>query len=280
MTLPLPPPPLPLLLRHLPNQSLARVSSEPEPINVFSSSIKEREDGDREDGETRPLFKPLPKKTNKQKTVSEAKPRMLSWEEFEKQAIQLADGLSRCGDSSWRWETVRPNARCGGFLVRSPDLVSFSSSDQKELVPSSEILTDRDPADLGSGTRASRFRVLVEYHVVYSPSYSVPVLYFNFWSEQGDSSPPSFVSSIRSRVPTTDPTVGGLTPHALLSQGEHPILGTPFWFLHPCSTASFMSELLSSSSSDHRNGQYLATWLSWSSPLASLRVDVSKLFST
>jgi ubiquitin-like-conjugating enzyme ATG10 len=30
----------------------------------------------------------------------------------------------------------------------------------------------------------------------------------------------------------------------LLSQGDHPTLGTPCWYLHPCETASAVRELL------------------------------------
>ncbi|KAF8271752.1 hypothetical protein EI94DRAFT_1719934, partial [Lactarius quietus] len=30
----------------------------------------------------------------------------------------------------------------------------------------------------------------------------------------------------------------------LLSQGDHPTLGLPSWFIHPCGTASAMNELI------------------------------------
>jgi ubiquitin-like-conjugating enzyme ATG10 len=31
----------------------------------------------------------------------------------------------------------------------------------------------------------------------------------------------------------------------LLSQGDHPILGTPCWYLHPCETVTAVEEILS-----------------------------------
>lgn len=30
----------------------------------------------------------------------------------------------------------------------------------------------------------------------------------------------------------------------LLSQGEHPVLGTPCWYLHPCETQNSVNELM------------------------------------
>ena len=30
----------------------------------------------------------------------------------------------------------------------------------------------------------------------------------------------------------------------LLSQGEHPVLGTPCWYLHPCETRNSVNELM------------------------------------
>lgn len=33
-------------------------------------------------------------------------------------------------------------------------------------------------------------------------------------------------------------------PFPLLSQGDHPTLGTPCWYLHPCETSKAVTELL------------------------------------
>lgn len=34
------------------------------------------------------------------------------------------------------------------------------------------------------------------------------------------------------------------SPFALLSQGDHPTLGTPSWYFHPCHTADVVGEIL------------------------------------
>jgi ubiquitin-like-conjugating enzyme ATG10 len=38
----------------------------------------------------------------------------------------------------------------------------------------------------------------------------------------------------------------------LLSQGEHPTLGTPCWYFHPCETASAVQEILKESKENSR----------------------------
>jgi ubiquitin-like-conjugating enzyme ATG10 len=106
---------------------------------------------------------------------------------------------------------------------------------------------------------------MAEYHVVYSVSYSVPVLYFNLWSECDTAAAAAVIP--RSRIPG-----GGLSTKALLSQGEHPVLGTPFWFLHPCGTAAFMAELFAAGA---KRDRYLATWLSWASQLIGASFPVN-----
>lgn len=35
-----------------------------------------------------------------------------------------------------------------------------------------------------------------------------------------------------------------VAPFPLLTQGDHPILGTPCWYLHPCETSAAICEIL------------------------------------
>jgi len=49
----------------------------------------------------------------------------------------------------------------------------------------------------------------------------------------------------------------------LLSQGDHPTLGTPGWFIHPCGTACAIGELIG----ERQKGEEMAgvddDWLQW-----------------
>ena len=72
------------------------------------------------------------------------------------------------------------------------------------------------------------------------------------------------------------PRTGADTAAAYITSGEHPVLGTPFWFLHPCRTAPAMARL-AALPAWHR-AHYLAAWLSWAAPMVGLAVDVSPVF--
>lgn len=77
-----------------------------------------------------------------------------------------------------------------------------------------------------------------EYHVVFDPGYSVPVLYFNATTLDGN--------------PITGDAIWDSIQHACkqqmqamaaFTQTDHPILGRPFFQLHPCRTAELMAAL-------------------------------------
>lgn len=54
-------------------------------------------------------------------------------------------------------------------------------------------------------------------------------------------------------------------PFPLLSQGDHPTLGTPCWYLHPCETRTAVNELFreieqADWDSTTRDVRWLETW--------------------
>jgi len=86
-----------------------------------------------------------------------------------------------------------------------------------------------------------------DYHIVYSLSYSVPVMYFNM------SFPTGKLLSVDEVCKFLNKSIQEV------SQQEHPILHTPFFTLHPCHTSEIMKTLLKA----HKSGlSYLVAWLS------------------
>ncbi len=108
-------------------------------------------------------------------------------------------------------------------------------------------------------------------YVVYSATFGVPAFYFTLhdrsaWKlicilttevhDYGMSggSPLALEQVVQSALfrPNTLPSPDGNTfavtlPHSafsLLSQGDHPTLGTPSWYLHPCNTAEVVGEIM------------------------------------
>ncbi|KAK4701059.1 ubiquitin-like-conjugating enzyme ATG10, partial [Phenoliferia sp. Uapishka_3] len=169
----------------------------------------------------------------------------------------------------WNWveHSYMPNF---GYLERQgvfrsfdspPPAAAFTSGDdQDEQFASVE---EEDPATLLSPPQRNE-RCLVNFTICLSPTYRVPVLYFTAHTANG--APLSLASLLSSSIfhhrsshsnPTTYPFTTLLPPSSssssdepipppFLSQGDHPTLGTPAWFLHPCETEGIVREVLES----------------------------------
>jgi ubiquitin-like-conjugating enzyme ATG10 len=63
----------------------------------------------------------------------------------------------------------------------------------------------------------------------------------------------------------------------LLSQGDHPTLGTPCWYLHPCQTAASVGEIMKEvESQEWTEDQRLLRWMeAWFMVLGSI-VDLRR----
>ncbi|MEE6458710.1 hypothetical protein FKM82_000397 [Ascaphus truei] len=56
------------------------------------------------------------------------------------------------------------------------------------------------------------------------------------------------------------------------STEEHPILGQPFFILHPCRTNEFMTSVQGTTG---RKGNYITSWLSTVGPVVGLTLPLS-----
>jgi ubiquitin-like-conjugating enzyme ATG10 len=133
--------------------------------------------------------------------------------------------------------------------------------------------------------------VLYEFHIVYQTIYQTPVLYFQVTSLDG--LPIPFSTSSQNNHGLLLP--GTNQKRLLISMEMHPVIGLPFYFLHPCETSNAMELLLSSSSSSmdametstvaeitptarnksnsmitHKYPSYLLSWLSLVAPLTGI----------
>ncbi|XP_013400486.1 ubiquitin-like-conjugating enzyme ATG10 isoform X2 [Lingula anatina] len=158
-------------------------------------------------------------------------------------------------------------------------------------------LTEQEVEDEESNTIQVKPQTRViscEYHVVYSDSYSVPVLYFNMYHDSGKL---LTLDEIWSLVPQIYQSRLSQERWTFLTQQEHPILGRPYFQLHPCHTASLMKHSVLSratkpeistdtaqglagvSATSHtpsmrRKGSYLVQWLSSVAPVVRLGMSL------
>lgn len=109
--------------------------------------------------------------------------------------------------------------------------------------------------------------VTYEYHILYSPSYGVPVLYFNAHTQGGKL---LALEEIWKRVPDAYKERLSEERWTFITQQEHPLLGRPFYYLHPCHTADLMKN--SPVLTDKRH--YIVSWLSAVGPVVGLKLPL------
>jgi ubiquitin-like-conjugating enzyme ATG10 len=103
--------------------------------------------------------------------------------------------------------------------------------------------------------------VLCDYDVIHSPTYTVPVLYFTIARVTGERLP---METLWSYLPCSNHVTDKWT---FVTATEHPLLGTPYYHIHPCHTNTLMSTISSSKC-------YLLTWLSTIGPLVGLTISI------
>lgn len=183
---------------------------------------------------------------------------------------------------NWEWVDKYPY----GYLTRCKNYRRNSASiaEDPELGEEAELEDDEataHPASSGSGD------VISQQYVVYSPGFQVPAFYFtvhntSLWfhfivSDQSiqlhqDGTPLSLdelmgTTLFKFEVPAGSSANGYAlslpdAPFPLLSQGDHPTLGTPCWYLHPCETKSAVDELFREvEESDRTTVRWIELWM-------------------
>ncbi|XP_076995366.1 ubiquitin-like-conjugating enzyme ATG10 isoform X3 [Tamandua tetradactyla] len=128
-----------------------------------------------------------------------------------------------------------------------------------------------------TATAAESEVIKYEFHVLYSCSYQVPVLYFRASFLDGR---PLTLKDIWEGVHECYRTRLVQGPWETITQQEHPILGQPFFVLHPCKTNEFMSPILKESRKINRNVNYITSWLSIVGPVVGLNLPLSYATAT
>ncbi|XP_020893470.1 ubiquitin-like-conjugating enzyme ATG10 isoform X2 [Exaiptasia diaphana] len=136
--------------------------------------------------------------------------------------------------------------------------------------------TDKDDCEAVRDNSNNNY-LKYEYHVTYSPSYGVPVLYFITYTQDGC---PLGLQDVWSAIPHVYQQRLQAERWTFLTQQEHPFLGKPFFQLHPCHTADMMKCILmrasdESSLTTRRKTNYLVTWLSSVGPVVGLELPLA-----
>ena len=148
--------------------------------------------------------------------------------------------------------------------------------------------------------------VFLEYHVIYSTSYSVPVLYVRGYDAFGGmvridklivdgGLTPNQHNEAKTHKESEDtrmninsgetldnsPSLADFVKPESFSQCSHPLLFEPFYQLHPCHTAQWMEIMCSVQNAKEdlerekqvSVGMYIIIWLSFVGPFVGLSID-------
>ncbi|OQO07587.1 hypothetical protein B0A48_07284 [Cryoendolithus antarcticus] len=166
------------------------------------------------------------------------------------------------------WVDVGMRERYGVKYLRITREVTFSGS---TVIDASDAAVDEDSDDQvpdedaeiverSSGCEMQQPLTPVCYDIVHSASYQVPVVYITLpeLSPAAASSPEQVYSLL---VPDAYKSqMQAVGTMGALSMGEHPVTGSPAWFVHPCLTQDAM-RVVSEGQATFGPRMYLMRWL-------------------
>jgi len=169
---------------------------------------------------------------------------MLSWSEFLTESKAF---LERAG-GEWIWKDspytkYSKQEKASGYLslrekiIRNTSSISNKELEKKSLNFGNWISIEEDEASLSLSTFQSGEFHVYDCHIVYSPTFNVPVLFFNGYHLDGR------LLSLEEVLQDVPKQYRREESWSFLSQDDHPILGIPFYYIHPCGTQSLMKTL-------------------------------------
>eukprot|EP00126_Sphaerothecum_destruens_P002982 Sdes_comp16429_c0_seq1m5767 len=229
------------------------------------------------------------------KEIFISNPFKISWSEFEKACEKFCQQKTGANFfQNWEWKKIDSKGRIKNSYLCMKKIVCINSknakkdelvlndSPQNRLLETDFSLEDSEPRPFcfTSGADSSNispvFYRQFEYHIVYSFSYSVPVLYFQ--ASRLDGSLLDW-SSILAELPPEYSDKITANRFQSISQGEHPLLLTPFYYFHPCNTENFMKDVFEFSDQKFISPfYYLISWLSVVGKFVGLFFGVEEIF--
>ncbi|XP_062538150.1 ubiquitin-like-conjugating enzyme ATG10 [Armigeres subalbatus] len=182
-------------------------------------------------------------------------------EQFKALAERFLELSDHIGDG---WELITSEGGNTVYLKKrlkqTLNCIGSSTTADRELIADDPSLALPPENSNASNSDVYQF----EYHVVYSVSYQVPVLYFNAFKSDG--------TMLR-----LEDAWDGFRDLALesreqlrqtLTQMEHPVVFKPFLALHPCRTAQVLGDIATGC------GNAIVAFLSSYGPFVNLHLDI------
>ncbi|KAI8643251.1 autophagocytosis associated protein [Parasitella parasitica] len=177
--------------------------------------------------------------------------------EFESCLNKFCNEINSCSKGAAKWEIETTQTILKQSFSRRRICLPVPQRPANVDIDNISIMGAVEDDDEGCIAQESAEIVQLEHHVVYSSSYQVPVIYFT--ASFSDGSPLSYQEIFQYVVPN-------LYQDAVITQNDHPILGVPYWYVHPCDTRSLMETMA------FDQPDYIKVWLSVYGPIVKCSV--------
>ncbi|XP_057985130.1 ubiquitin-like-conjugating enzyme ATG10 isoform X2 [Hevea brasiliensis] len=167
------------------------------------------------------------------------------------QAFEEKWKISNSASPPWLWVNapIRPfvaSQKVDGFLSMENICLLRPSEDNgaevSRLEEEKTSLSEKEEAiDDATLVHSNHHEVhYYDFHIVYSASYRVPVLYFRGYDSDGL---PLQLNEIEKDLPACSAKVLLESKWTFITQEEHPYFNRPWYKLHPCGTSEWMKLL-------------------------------------
>ncbi|KAK4513075.1 uncharacterized protein ATC70_000113 [Mucor velutinosus] len=183
--------------------------------------------------------------------------------EFESCLNKFCNEIKTCTNEPLKWELETTKSILKQSFLKQKVLLAIPkrSAVNEDVAVVDMAINGMDLEEEEDCTvRDSTEIIQLEHHIVYSTSYRVPVIYFK--ATFSDGTPLSHTEIFQYIIPD-------VYQDAIVSQNDHPMLGTPCWYIHPCDTPSLMSTMA------FEPLDYLKVWLSVYGPIVKCRIPTS-----
>ncbi|KAJ2399952.1 hypothetical protein GGI23_002343 [Coemansia sp. RSA 2559] len=168
------------------------------------------------------------------------------------------------------------------YLQITAHVYKQSEEKSSSIADDIESIEDPDPArqpEYHDSEACANSRAVengwIDYHIVYSSGWRVPVLYLRMYvNDQGEGARVVLdaieVSDAMVKDRDVKKALAAVEFGGALGVQDHPVLGHPYMYLHPCHTATLMKTVGASFSNSIGEAEYLAAWLSLVGPAVGL----------
>ena len=182
---------------------------------------------------------------------------LISQPEFDEACQQLEELFARKGNAQDDWLSVTVKQQYGTkYLKITKALRDIPAKREPDEEPDTDEMIEEDDEALSTHSPHDA-QAILEYDIILSASYRVPVLYIG-------------VKDTLLRYPITAETIPHIVPSHFQAQvsevgamgaitgTDHPVTNLPVFFIHPCRT---MTALEACASSGLDSLQYLKLWM-------------------